>query len=238
LLVIFVPELHFGKDESMALDGTVQGAAPGLRGFDANTVITAAVAQQFFSQGYAFCVRYLSRGPQKSTDLSPEEATDILNSGLALFPVQHVSAAGWSPSGSLGQQYGAQAAVNAAGVGFPPGVNVWCDLEGVKTGTSAQDVIDYCRAWFDAVAAAGFVPGIYVGADAILSGQQLFDLPFQHYWKSLSNVPPIPNRGYQLVQHPSQMVNGIAIDVDTTQTDNEGGQVQWLVQMAQAQSAP
>ena len=220
----------------MALNGTVQGAAPGQRGFDANTVITPTVARQFFSQGYAFCIRYLSRGPEKSTDLSASEAADILNSGLALFPVQHVSAAGWSPTGSLGQQYGAQAAANATQVGFPPGVNVWCDLEGVKSGTAAQDVIDYCNAWYDAVAAAGFVPGIYVGANAILSGQQLYDLPFQHYWKSMSNVPAIPNRGYQLVQHPSQTVNGISIDLDITQDDNKGGQVQWLIQVAQAQS--
>lgn len=222
----------------MPLNGTVQGAAPGLRGFDANTVITAAVAQQFVSQGYAFCVRYLSRGPEKPGDLSPGEAADILNSGLALFPVQHVSAEGWSPTGTLGQQYGVQAAANAGAVGFPPGVNIWCDLEGVKTGTAAQDVIDYCRAWYDAVNTGGFVPGIYVGANAILTGQQLYDLPFQHYWKSFSRVPDIPNRGYQLVQHGSQPVNGIDIDVDITQTDQKGGQVRWVVQAAQAQSAP
>jgi len=215
----------------MSLSGTVQSAAPGLRGFDANTIITAGVAQQFFSQGFSFCLRYISRGSEASKDLSAAEASAILSSGLALMPVQHVAAAGWTPSGSLGRQNGTHAAANATLVGFPPGVNVWCDLEGVNSATPAQAVIEYCQAWFDAVSAEGFVPGLYVGADAILTGQQLFDLRFQHYWKSLSKVPDIPIRGYQLVQHfASAPVNGISIDLNITQNDNQGGQAQWLVQ--------
>jgi hypothetical protein len=213
----------------MALNGKVQAATAGVCGFDANTVITSDLAQQFFAQGWRFCVRYVSRGPESAGDLSSQEASDILGSGLALMPVQHVRAAGWSPSGDLGQQDGSGAAANAAAVGFPAGVNVWCDLEGAASGTTAQDVIDYCQAWFDAVAADGFLPGLYVGAQAILSGQQLLDLPFQHYWRSQSTVPDIPGRGYQLLQLlPSITVNGIGIDVDVIQTDEEGGQAQWL----------
>jgi hypothetical protein len=215
----------------MTLSGKVQAATAGTCGFDASTVITAGVAQQFFAQGWRFCVRYVSRGPEAPGDLSSQEAGDILGSGLALMPVQHVRASGWSPTGDLGQQDGADAAANAAAVGFPPAVNVWCDLEGVDPGTAAQAVIDYCQAWFTAVAAAGFLPGLYVGAQAILTGQQLLDLPFQHYWRSQSEVPDLPNRGYQLMQlFPSITVNGIGIDVDVMQTDEEGGQAQWLIQ--------
>jgi hypothetical protein len=215
----------------MALSGEVQAATAGTCGFDANTVITSGLAQQFFAQGWRFCVRYVSRDPESPGDLSSQEASDILGAGLALMPVQHVRASGWSPSGDLGQQDGTAAAANAAAVGFPPAVNVWCDLEGVDPSTAAQAVIDYCQAWFTAVAAAGFLPGLYVGAQAILTGQQLIDLPFQHYWRSQSNVPDLPNRGYQLMQlFPSITVNGIGIDVDVIQTDEEGGQAQWLVQ--------
>lgn len=214
----------------MSLTGTVQPAPTGALGFDADSVITATTAQQFFSEGYRFCVRYVSLGSEESSgDLSTEEATNILSSGLALMPVQHVMEPGWLPTGSLGQEYGANAANHALAVGFPAGVNVWCDLEGIGA-ASAQDVIAYCTAWFTAVAAAGFVPGLYVGASVILTGQQLYDLPFQHYWQSCSEVPAIPNRGYQMVQTlVSEPVNGIGIDKDVTQTDNEGGQAQWLV---------
>ena len=82
----------------MELPGQIEGALSSAPGFDSDTVVTAAVAQQFFGEGYKFCVRYLSLGQQSPGDLSAQEAMDILNSGLALMPVQHVRAAGWSPS--------------------------------------------------------------------------------------------------------------------------------------------
>lgn len=215
--------------QNVTLPGTVQSAASGLKGFDADTVISSSVAEEFASSGYSFCVRYLSRGSgQQSGDLSYNEALDILNGGLALMAVQHVAASGWEPQASLGTEYGTNAATNAASIGLPSAMNLWCDLEGIQAQVSAQNVIDYCNAWYDAVAAAGYVPGLYVGASCILDGQQLYDLKFQHYWKSLSNVPAIPNRGYQLVQHASETVFGIGIDPDTVQADEEGGTPLWL----------
>jgi len=215
------------------LPGTVQAAGTGLKGFDTNTVITLALAQQFKASGYAFCIRYLSRGAgQSSNDLSNKEATNILNGGLALSAVQHVAAnypPGWSPTAALGTTYGTNAASNAASTGLPTGMNLWCDLEGVVPTAADDDVIGYCQAWYAAVAAAGYVPGLYVGANCILTGDQLYNnLSFQHYWKSLSKVPAIPNRGYQMVQGGSVTVNGIGIDPDTTQTDSKGGTVLWL----------
>jgi hypothetical protein len=168
-------------------------------------------------------------GAESPQDLTTQEATDILNSGLALMPVQHVRKPGWSPSASLGQQDGQNAASNAQDVGFLVGVNVWCDLEGVGNSAAPQDVIDYCQAWYSAVDAAGFAPGLYVGYGTKLTGQQLYDLSFQHYWRSQSTVPEIPNRGYQLIQFlPSVTACGIAVDPDMTQTDDQGGQSQWL----------
>src|SRR5579871_100512 len=213
----------------MSLPGQVEPAVPSAPGFDSNTIVTSSVAQQCFSQGYKFCIRYLSLGPQAAKDLSNREAYDILGSGLALMPVQHVRHPGWSANQDLGQNDGQNAAGNAQAVDLPAGINIWLDLEGLARGTSAQDVIDHCRAWYDAVFSAGFVPGIYVGADAILSGQQLLDLPFQHYWRSQSKVPEIPVRGYQLLQlYPSISINGVAVDIDITQNDNSGGQALWL----------
>jgi hypothetical protein len=75
----------------------------------------------------------------------------------------------------MGQQDGTNTASNAQSVGFPGRVNLWCDLEGVNEETTAQDVIDYCNAWYTAISTAGYVPGLYVGSDAILTGQQLYD---------------------------------------------------------------
>ena len=112
----------------MSLAGSIQSAPNGTLGFDTDTVVASSVGQQFFQQGYRFCLRYLSlTAGQSSGDLSPGEAGNILGAGLALMPVQHVRSAGWQPTGSLGQQDGANAANNAAAVGFPTGVNVGRD---------------------------------------------------------------------------------------------------------------
>ena len=215
----------------MALAGSVQAAPNGALGFDADTPISASVAAQFQTQGYAFCVRYLSRSQgQAPGDLSTHEANAILGAGLGLMAVQHVRAPGWSPTQAMGQQDGTNAAYNAGEIGFPAGVNLWCDLEGVAAGAAASDVIAFCNAWYDAVAAAGYVPGLYVGANCILDGQQIYDLKFQHYWKSLSRVPVLPARGYQLIQTlVPEPVNGIGIDQDVAQTDTAGGQALWLI---------
>jgi hypothetical protein len=79
------------------------------------------------------------------------------------------------------------------------------------------------------VQAGGYVPGLYVGACALLTGQQLADLSFQHYRRSQSRVAEIPNRGYQLIQFfPSIEINGVSVDIDIAQDDEKGGQAQWL----------
>lgn len=144
----------------MTLEGTVQSASPGLLGFDANTVMSATTARKFYTDGFKFCLRYVSRGEEPSTDLSAQEANDILSAGLALMPVQHVRAGAWVPTAALGSQDGTAAGRNAEAVGFPRGTNVWCDLEQVKDGTPSTNVTGYCEAWFAAARQAGYLPGL------------------------------------------------------------------------------
>jgi hypothetical protein len=213
----------------VSLPGKIEEAVPSVPGFDCNTKLSSPLARQFFSQGYKFCFRYLTRGPEVPGDLTEPEATDILNAGLALMPVQHAHRAPWSPNQNLGQNDGEEAVANAETIGFPVGVNVWCDVEGVSATALPSDVIEYCVAWFEAVSAAGYIPGLYVGAGELLTSQQLDALPFQHYWRSPSRVPDIPSRSYQVFQlFPSVAVNGITIDFDVTKNDTKGGAALWL----------
>lgn len=213
----------------MPLPGNVEAAAAGLKGFDTDVPVTSATAAAFFADGYRFCIRYVTRSPaQGSADLTAAEAADILGAGLALFVVQHPRFAGWAATQKIGAADGVYAAYHAHTIGFPAGVNVWCDLEGVSSQSAAADVIAYCNAWYDAVAKAGFVPGIYVGANAILDGTALHNLKFMHYWKSLSTVPAIPVRGYQMVQSNEHDAHGISIDDNVTQNDLLGDSVLWL----------
>ena len=213
----------------MTLPGQVESGTPSVPGFDSDSIIVAEIARQFFTAGYKFCLRYISLNQEAPDDLSSQEAIDILNSGLALMPVQHVHRRGWSPTQDLGQRDGKNAVANAQDVGFPAGVSVWCDLEGVSRTSKAQDIIDYGEAWYEALDGAGYSPGLYVGPDSVLTGPQLYGLSFRHYWRSQSKVPHIPKRGYELIQlFPPITANGILIDIDVAQNDDEGGQAQRL----------
>ena len=216
----------------MSLNGIVQAAPNKSLGFDVDEYLSSDSAQLFYNQGYRFCLRYISLGEgEASGDLTFAEAEGILAAGLALMPVQHVRYPNWFPTEDLGISYGNSAANNSIQCGFPAGINVWCDLEGVNQAAAPEDVIAYCNAWYDRVAQSGYLPGIYVGYDSGLTGQQLYeDLKFQHYWRAPGDIPNIPIRGYQMLQTEIDItVNSLNIDKNTTYIDNEGGRPQWLI---------
>ena len=220
------------------LSGNVQQAGTGLSGFDINLVLSASQAQDFKSAGYDFCIRYIPRtAALAANNLTNAEASDILNAGLALMAVQHVALPGWAPTAALGTAYGSYAATYAGEVvGLPQGINIWCDLEEVANSTAAADVIAYCQAWYAAVSAGGYVPGIYIGWGIVLTDEQLYqDLSFQHYWRAY-NGQPVATRGYQLIQRDAKPLNSVTADTDdntfdpdVTQNDKLGGTALWLV---------
>jgi hypothetical protein len=218
----------------MALSGSIQSAPSGLKGFDVDAPLSASAAQAFYAAGYRFVVRYVGRTQMASIDLTTAEAEAILGSGLGLMVVQHVLEPGWSPSGSLGTEYGANAARFAEQIGIPGGVNVWCDLEGVANGTPSQNAAEYCQNWYQQVSSAGYAPGLYVGYEPGLTNQELYDLSFQHYWGAYNVDASIPGRGWQIKQSVGTggTIAGISTetyDDDRTMTDGEGGTALWLV---------
>ncbi len=218
-------------EPSTAYAGTVQPASADARGFDTDSVVTRSEAQEFASQGYRFCLRYLSLGQNTARgDLTAGEAQNILNAGLALMPVQHVRSPGWIPTGTLGSTDGTNAAVHAQALGVPPGTTIWMDLEGVAPRAEVQAVIDYCTNWYAAMKVYQYLPGIYVGANCGLNTQELDALPFDCYWKSFSNVPPIAKHAYQMVQSRApSTVNGLTVDLDTIHIDGRSRVPQWWI---------
>jgi hypothetical protein len=188
--------------------------------------VIAKLAQQF-----QFCARYVPWDNWSTGDLTSTEATNILQAGLALMPIYPYPGEGWEPDAASGILCGRRAAAGAQALGFPKNVNLWMDLEGIAPGWPSANTIDHCNNWFDAVDAAGYVPGIYVGEPVNLTGEQLFSsLKFDHYWRSLSGATPeIPTRGYQMLQSSAGPVAGISIDANVTQRDLLGGNAQWLV---------
>ncbi|MGT2503562.1 DUF1906 domain-containing protein [Bradyrhizobium guangxiense] len=204
----------------------VEPAEAGMHGVDANTKLTATTAKALKDAGFKFAIRYLSRKAKPpAKDLTADELDIILDAGLAVMAVQHVAPSGWTPSDTLGVECGGNAAAHARAVGLPEKSSVWLDLEGIAEGTPASAVIAYCNAWFKEVESAGYTTGVYVGANCILSADQLYlNLKTKHYWKSGSNVPDIPHRGYCMVQHiiPDDKIGGVAIDRNVTLVDALG----------------
>src|SRR3979411_2507279 len=182
----------------MTLPGHVFSAPDGVRGVDTTERINSTIAAALWDHGYRFCVRYVRRDQPHASALNPAEANTLLRSGLGLMLVQYVeSDSAWRPSAAKGDANGSVAASEAAKLGMPSGVTIWCDLEGVTVGTPRQVVIDYCNRWYKAVKGAGYVPGLYVGYHAGLTATQLYkQLQFAHYWGAFTSTviqyPAVP----------------------------------------------
>jgi hypothetical protein len=220
------------------IDGQLVVAPDNLRGFDCNRPVTKAIAEQARKKGYSFVARYCARTQLHDYDLTPAESEIILDSGLGLMVVQHVAPENWVPTLGLGSQYGGMATYEMAQrLALKPGTMCWLDLEGVKPGVPAQDVIDYCNLWHGRVANAGFNPGIYVGWHAGLSASDLYrKLRFAHYWAAYNlNADLLPAiRGVQLKQDAAKSADLFPpftnqdFDVDVAKADSLGGRIQLL----------
>jgi hypothetical protein len=143
--------------------------------------------------------------------------------------VQNVDAPPWSPTAALGTSHGAYAASYAQAIGYPLGGPIYCDLEEVAAGTTAQAVIDYCTQWHEQVTFAGFFAGLYCGWNIVLTAQQLYsDLRFRSYWKAYNFDEGVAIRGFQIIQHVQKSIAGLEVDPDTIQVDELGDLPVWV----------
>lgn len=209
---------------------TVKQAVPS-NGFDVNGNLQRSQYQAFKAIGMDFVVRYVPRTPALiSGNITESEVQAILKAGLSLLLVQHCPQPNWHPQQALGSQYGEYAALYTSTVAkVPKGVSLFLDLEGVAPGTPAQDVIDYCEAWGDAVHAQGYNEGVYVGYGCGLSPKQLYEnLSFELYWKAYNYDDGVQERSFCIKQFTQKTLSGIVYDPDTITPDNFGGLPMWL----------
>jgi len=201
-------------------------------GFDCSAKLTSQTAKQLAAMGFRFAVRYVGLSQPNAADIDSIEMGIILEDIGALWLVQHPLNPGWSPSGQLGQAHGTAAARNAKAAGYLPAANLWQDLEGVSSTSKPQDVIDYCNEWGNAVIAAGFLHGLYVGYDAILSAQELYALPtVRSYWSDFGNRS-VAIRGFAMKQLTNDTVIPdlpFPIDLDLVHADMLGARPTWMM---------
>jgi hypothetical protein len=141
-----------------------------------------------------------------------------LDAGLAFMPVTLAGA--WD---------GASAVARCKGLGLPAGITVWCDLEGDHAFVAGAGVIPKLAAWAQAIAAAGYMPGLYVGVPQPLTSEELFSLPFVRYWRGQGsirdrhNALAEPKCGWCMTQaYPQHMRRGVLVDDDMVSQDYFG----------------
>jgi hypothetical protein len=197
-----------------------------MKGIDCNVKLIRETAKIVKDKGYEFVIRYVGRLKQASFDIDKSEIDVILKAGLKVGIVQHCPGKpGILPSKELGIEYGSNATKFAKEAGYKAGCIIYLDLEDVNADykNRKQEIIDYCNNWYDEVLKGGYTPGIYIGFNVWLTGSELYGkLRFQHYWKSLSRVPDIPNRGYEMIQTAGNPIAGFSIDVNTVSGDKQG----------------
>jgi len=145
-----------------------QPAFVGARGTDSVTALSQDTAQALKSTGIDFAVRYLG-------SVTSSEVAQILNAGLAFMPVTYAD------------RFDGSATVSEAqALELPANATIWLDAESVKD--DPPTLRSKINLWARDVAAARFMPGLYVGAGVGLTSIELYALAVVRYWRSMSRI--------------------------------------------------
>lgn len=169
------------------------------------------------------------RYPENTT---AAELAGILAAGLGVLFVGECRKVGWTPNASYGSADALRVVTLLRALGVPfvdpsdaTPLTIGCDLEGIDP-TAVQGTKDYARAWCDVVTPQHARPAGYVGDGVPLSPGDLYQLPFQLYWHSLSNVQQVAVCDYALWQaYPTQklelLTGSLEVDLDFVTRDKK-----------------
>lgn len=201
----------------------VADASVGARGVDSYPFSmggTSDQAKALRADGMEFLVGYLGV-------ISSERIKHVLDAGMAFMPVT-----------LAGHFDGAEAVRQTQGLGLPKGCTVWVDLEGMTAfNTPAAELRDKINSWADAIAKAGFIPGLYVGVPQPLSSDELWSLRVQRYWRGQGSIRDHGNAlaeptkcGWCMTQmFPQHIRGGVLVDVDIIGQDYLRRVPSWVV---------
>jgi len=205
----------------------VEPAFVGARGVDSLPFSqggTAAQAQALAARGVDFFVGYLGA-------MSAGRLAAVLDAGLAFMPVTFAGAVFNGAEDELAQ---------LAHLGIPLGTTVWLDLEGAKTLTVPIDVLTrQVNDWAAKIAAAGYMPGLYIAPPQPFTGPELAKLAVTRYWNSAGRVQDRNGKiwdepegcGFCMRQAYPQgnfRDTGVFVDVDIIWQDRRGRVPSWV----------
>jgi hypothetical protein len=181
----------------------------GTKGADTVLTLSYMQAKALYDAGFRYVARYV-------VGLSKTELADILRAGLAVSFISYADS--FDPSDEI-------AALQRLGI--PKGVVVWFDVEGVND--DPVTLKKRINTWANAVKAAGYIPGLYVGAGALLTSAELFSLAVVRYFHGCSRVVDRtgeeagPSCGWCCYQCACQVERaGVMVDVSFVYQDYKG----------------
>lgn len=159
--------------------------------------------------------------------MTPGAAEDYhtaLAAGLQVQVFQGYWGPAWTGGPSAARQRGAAAVDIARHWGLPAGAIIWLDSEAWPAEVDAAAAAAWIDTWAVTVTTGHYQPGLYVGAQQPLDGEQLWALAAMHrYWRSASDVPTPAHRGYQFLQTAVNIaLDTVMVDQDTATHDDLG----------------
>jgi hypothetical protein len=201
---------------------------------DTNRKVNGAIVAQLAADGYAGMARYvpLPSNPAQG-DIDAAELGVILGGGLGLLLIQHVRFEGWDPAQCSGSADAARAIQSAQAAGYLPGAHIFVDLEGPAAQATAGSMIAFANDWADAIVAAGYLAGCYVGFGLPLSPDQLYSELYQinSYWSD-AGPRKVAVRGFAIKQGQGFKIEGVPFDHDVVTPDQKGQTPLWTVNAA------
>jgi hypothetical protein len=200
---------------------------------DTTAKLSAEHIQPLLDADYRGVARYLRLpGLSDVQDIDASELTALVNGGLGVLLVQHVRYPGWNPANYAGAVDAAAATVQATAAGYPMGAHIFVDLEGIS-GTAA-DTAKFANDWADAVVAAGYLAGCYVGYNVPLSPAELYELHRVNSYWSDPGPRKVATRGFAIKQAAQIMISGLKFDPNVVARDNEDETPRWAISEAVA----
>jgi hypothetical protein len=161
---------------------------------------------------------------------TPALVATCIDAGLAVVLVTFAGEYNDGPNDEVAQ---------LATLGIPPGATVFLDLEGLTAyHTDPPALIAKINAWADGIAAAGYMPGLYVGSPQPLTSAELHALRVTRYWRGQGRIvdrtgPLVlaePINGWCMTQiYPSVSRGNTWVDCNMIGQDYKGRVPSWVV---------
>lgn len=191
----------------------------GLKGFDNVGTDSAATLGCLQAAGFTFDVLNITG----TTWINEYNAAIGLGMSVVMF--QGYDPDSWADP-SNGTTRGEIAATKAASVNYPPGAQIYLNLEdNIQPGTTRTGLIQWIENWAKAIKAKGFAAGVYVGVPQLLTVADLQNsLPdVSTFWRSASSSAPQAPQGFVMRQASiDQPACGTTIDINSAGTDLTG----------------